>query len=263
MPKRKTKEEFIEDAIKLHGNEYDYSNVEYVNNRTLVRIICNKHGEFLQTPDVHLRGCGCPICRWKKAQESIRRVQGLTTEEFIRRAKEVHGDKYDYSKVKYENTDTKVCIICPEHGEFWQTPHHHLNGHGCPVCGRNDISEEKITNVFKKHFNVISQYRPDFLKENGKSQSIDIFLPEYNIGIEYQGRQHFRPISRFGGEIEFKNTIERDKRKFEKCKDNGIEIMYFTYEKENEIPQMYFNKIFTNENEIITEIKHKRYDNRL
>ena len=58
----------------------------------------------------------------------------LTTEEFISKAKEVHGNKYDYSKVEYVNNHTKVCIICPKHGEFWQTPNHHLLGHGCSKC---------------------------------------------------------------------------------------------------------------------------------
>ncbi len=58
----------------------------------------------------------------------------LTTEEFIKKAKEIHGDKYDYSKVEYTSTNDKVCIICPEHGEFWQRPHNHLKGQGCPKC---------------------------------------------------------------------------------------------------------------------------------
>ena len=62
----------------------------------------------------------------------------LSLEEFIEKAKEIHGDKYDYSKVEYINTKTKVCIICPEHGEFWQTPGSHLNGSGCPECGNNN-----------------------------------------------------------------------------------------------------------------------------
>lgn len=58
----------------------------------------------------------------------------LTTSEFIKKAREVHGNKYDYYKVDYMGTHTKVCIICPEHGEFWQMPSAHLNGQGCPKC---------------------------------------------------------------------------------------------------------------------------------
>jgi conserved hypothetical protein len=64
----------------------------------------------------------------------------ITTNEIIAKAKLVHGDKYDYSKVDYSNAHTKVCIICPNHGEFWQTPNNHLRGHGCPKCKRNKLS---------------------------------------------------------------------------------------------------------------------------
>ena len=122
-----SKEEFIKKTRKVHGDKYDYSKVNYVNNYTKVCIICHEHGEFWQTPSAHLRGQGCPKCKSKK--------QTCTTDEFIAKAKKIHGDKYDYSKVNYLNRKTKVCIICPDHGEFWQTPNHHLSGCGCPKCG--------------------------------------------------------------------------------------------------------------------------------
>ena len=122
---RLSKEEFIKKAREIHGDRYDYSKVEYVNSQTKVCIICPEHGEFLQVPNAHLGGCGCPKCAGKDV---------LNTDEFIRRAKEVHGDRYDYSKVEYVNSQTKVCIICPEHGEFWTTPNNHLRGKGCPNC---------------------------------------------------------------------------------------------------------------------------------
>lgn len=253
---RDTTETFIEKAKIVHGNRYDYSKVEYVNSQTKVCIICPEHGEFWQSPCSHVAGRGCPICRWEKAKKSIRIVQGLTTDKFIEKAKKVHGDKYDYSKVEYVNNDTPVCIICPEHGEFWQTPHHHLGGSGCQECGRNDLSEKKLTDIVKENFdNVISQYKPDFLNVSGKPQSIDIFLPDYNVGVEYQGRQHFTPVSRYGGVKEYEKTIERDERKFNLCKKNGVTIYYFTYEKNKEIPKEYFGRIFTDEGNLISEIK--------
>lgn len=258
MPRKLTQDEFIEKATKIHKGKYDYSKSEYVNNRTDVIITCPEHGDFKQAPDPHFRGQGCPVCRYIKAKETIRKKQGLTKEEFILKARQVHGWKYDYSKVEYENTDTDVIIICPEHGEFKQTPHHHLGGSGCQICGRNDLSENKLLKIIEDNFeNVVYQFKPEFLKNNGKSQSIDIYLPDYKIGIEYQGRQHFKPISRFGGKSEYEKIIERDKRKFNISKENGIEILYFTYEKENEIPKKYLNKIYKNEDEIITEIKNK------
>jgi hypothetical protein len=104
--------------------KYDYSKVKFEHVNKHVCIICPEHGEFWQKPGIHLRGYGCPICGGSKR---------LTNEEFIEKARLVHEDKYDYSKVNYINTSTKVCIICPEHGEFWQTPNSHLFGAGCPT----------------------------------------------------------------------------------------------------------------------------------
>lgn len=123
----KTTENFIEESHKIHGDKYDYSKVKYRGDKTKVCIICPEHGEFWQTPNNHLKGKGCPDCYGNRK---------LSVDKFINQAREVHGDKYDYSKVEYKNTDTKVCIICPEHGEFWQTPYHHIKRkQGCPKCG--------------------------------------------------------------------------------------------------------------------------------
>lgn len=95
-------------------------------------IICPEHGEFWQYPSDHTKGCGCPKC----GRERGANLHRLTTEEFIRKAKLVHGCFYDYSKVVYKSAKDKITIICPIHGEFEQTPSTHLNGRGCPKCGR-------------------------------------------------------------------------------------------------------------------------------
>lgn len=122
-----TTEEFIEKAKEVHGDEYDYSKAVYTGYHDNVIIICPKHGEFQQTPGNHMHGSKCPKCN----DES----KFLTTEEFIRRSREIHGNKYDYSKVVYVRHDDKVIINCPEHGEFSQTPSAHINGNqGCPTC---------------------------------------------------------------------------------------------------------------------------------
>lgn len=132
MPKRKTTEEFIEDAIKVHGDEYDYSKVNYVNNNTKVEIICKEHGSFWVLPRIHLTGCKCGKCKGVSSDRDY----------FIQKAKEIHGDKYDYDKVVYEKANKKVCIICNVCGtEFLQTPNSHLDGHGCPECAKKAISE--------------------------------------------------------------------------------------------------------------------------
>jgi len=132
---RKTTEQFIEDAKRVHGDKYDYSKVEYKGSEVEVTIICPKHGEFKQTPYVHLKGHNCPTCA---------RRPHITTEDFIRRAKEVHGDKYDYSKVNYVNGKTKVTIICHKHGEFDQVAGGHLHGKGCSKCGVESSAKSKL-----------------------------------------------------------------------------------------------------------------------
>ena len=84
-------------------------------------------------------------------------MKKLTTEEFIERAKKVHGNKYDYSKIEYDGNKKKVCIIChekdkygKEQGEFWQRPNDHLSGYGCPHCGNNFKKSNKIIKIQKK-----------------------------------------------------------------------------------------------------------------
>ena len=109
MPKKINKEEFIKKSISIHGNKYDYSKVEYINDKTKVCIICPEHGEFWQEPHSHLKGYGCKKCK---------RGGKYDTKIFINKAKQVHGDKYNYSKSKYIGSLDKICIICPEHGEF-------------------------------------------------------------------------------------------------------------------------------------------------
>ena len=139
-----TKKDFIEKANKVHENKYDYSKVEYKNNRIKVCIICPEHGEFLQIPNNHLRGKGCPVC----GKERRDLLNTSNTNEFINKARKIHGDKYDYSKVEYINSQTKVCIICSEHGEFWQRPNNHLNGQGCIKCSGKELL--KVDNFINK-----------------------------------------------------------------------------------------------------------------
>lgn len=131
MPKQLTQEEVIRKCIETHGDEYDYSLVDYINSKSRIKIICSKHGEFPQIAREHYDGAGCPTCGYEKMQT----FKGGTTEKFITRARLKHGDKYDYSKVNYINQTHKVIIICPEHGEFLQKPNHHTaDGHGCKKC---------------------------------------------------------------------------------------------------------------------------------
>lgn len=135
MSRKLTTEEFVQKAKEKHNGKYDYSRVEYKDSKEKVCIICKEdgHGEFYQRPNDHIRGCGCPMCKSIAVGDRRR----SSTEKFIRTVSELHNGKYDYSKVKYKNNTTRVCIICPTHGEFYQTPNSHLNGNGCSKCAGN------------------------------------------------------------------------------------------------------------------------------
>ena len=241
--KKLSTEEFIKRANEIHKEKYDYSKVEYKTTETKVCIICPEHGEFWQTPHAHLAGQNCPKCCG-----NIK----LSTEEFIKRANEIHKEKYDYSKVDYLGADTKVCIICPEHGEFWQTPHNHISGkQGCPECNTSKNSKivQKIETILKE-FNIqyIKEKTFDWLK-NKSHMYLDFFLPDYNVGIECHGLQHFEPVEYFGGKIEYDRRYEMDKLKYKLCSEHDIKIYYFT-----DIDSEYFEKLYFNENNLIEDI---------
>ena len=213
-----TTKEFISKAKEVHGDKYDYSKVEYVNKLTPVCIICPTHGEFWKRPEHFLRGQGCPKCSNKLFK--------LNKDIFIDRSNKIHNNKYNYSKVEYKTVEDKVCIICPMHGEFWQTPHSHMSGVGCPKCHEeHNVNESVLFDIIKEYHGkeVVSQYRADWLS----GQTIDIYIPSKKIGIEYQGVQHFKPIKYFGGNKKYDYTVKKDKEKFEKCKNNGVKLFYF------------------------------------
>lgn len=218
-----TRDEWISKAAPVYNYKYDYSKVNYVDNKTPVTIICPEHGEFQSYPNNHLKGAsGCPKC----ASYKRHLLYAKTTEQFINEARLLHGNKYDYSKVTYYNKSTKVCIICPEHGEFWQTPSSHLSGYGCPNCGYKNqgILLNKIKESFKD-LEFISEFTSAWL---GK-QRIDIYCQKYNFGIEYDGEQQFYPINYFGGEDYFKVIKARDSNKNKKYVNNNCKLFRVKY----------------------------------
>lgn len=151
--KKLTTIEFIKKATIMHGKKYNYSNVAYINSNKKVCIICTEHGNFLQTPHNHMAGQGCPTCGG---------TGRLTIESFIKKAKNVHGNKYDYSGVVYRNNITRVEISCPIHGKFLQKPMIHLGGCGCMQCGIQTVHKlissntsefiEKASNVHNNKY---------------------------------------------------------------------------------------------------------------
>lgn len=241
--KAKTSSEFIDDAIQVHGQKYDYSKVQYTNCSEKVCIVCPEHGEFWQTPNSHLQGVGCPKCGGGYK---------YTTEEFIKLAKSVHGDTYDDSKVEYVNNHTPVCIICRTHGEFWQTPQAHLSlssttkrrGCGCPKCRNKE--QYKLFERLQADLPELElqfEYSPKWLG----LQRFDMYSVKYNIAIEYDGEQHFRPIEGLGGDTAFKLNLERDQRKNRIAEENNCTLYRFKYD----YTEAFYNDIIQKVNEII------------
>jgi hypothetical protein len=152
----------------------------------------------------------------------------LTQSRAIENFKSFHGNKYDYSKVEYKNAHSKITIVCPEHGEFKQTPNNHKNGNGCPACCESTGEVQIRTFLENKCVKYMSQHK--FLDcKNILSLPFDFYLPEYNLCIEYNGMQHYKPIEYFGGNIGFKKRKINDKIKVKYCKDHNISLLIIKY----------------------------------
>lgn len=156
-PEKLDTTKFIEKANIVHNNYYSYEKANYTIGKDKITITCPKHGDFIQTAEVHLQGSGCMLCR----NEAISKRCRKDINDFIKEATSVHNNKYDYSLVEYTTTETKVTIICPKHGKFLQTPHDHLSGHGCRSCGN-----ESKNSGFDGNKQAILYY---------------LYLPEYNL----------------------------------------------------------------------------------
>lgn len=301
------REEFIAKANKVHNNKYSYNKTIYTNRQTKVCIVCPIHGEFWQTPHKHLYGQGCPKCGKINSQNA----KYNTIEQFVTKAKLTHKIQYDFSKVNLHHPDKngKITIICPYHGEFKMLPGNFLNGQNCPKCtGNHKYTEQEIKNKIRKvhndkysldNLNYTSVINPITLKckihgefktyisnivrrgdgcplckeshlersckdffEKHKikyvpkvtktvfkwldRQHLDFYLPDYNVAIECQGIQHFETVKIFGGEKTFLENIKRDIKKYKKCCDNKITLIYYCEKKDFIKNNM--NEIYTKDN---------------
>ena len=224
------KELFVIKSNEVYKNKYDYSTVrdfDYgeMDKNTKVEIICPKHGPFETTIYNHLQGYGCKKCGF----ESMTSKRAKPFNEFIKLAKLVHGEKYKYREDTYTSMKKDMTIICPKHGEFLQKPIKHLYGHGCQKCRNSKLEEEVMLYLEKHNIKYKVQYAPSFLKEGRGIQKIDFYLVDYNVGIECQGLQHFIKI-KYNLFDDINLSKERDKRKYEKCLENGIKLFYYTTE---------------------------------
>jgi len=298
MPIRQTKEGFIEKSNNIHNFEYDYSLVEYVNNKTKVKIICKEHGVFEQRPDNHIQNQKCPFCINNNIKSS--------KEDFILKSKLKFGELYDYSLLEYINNKTKVkiickehgvfeqrpdlhlsksvkiaciecssknrmidyenitnrmsikhnnfydyskfvyngqnnksIIICPNHGEFKQNVLNHLNGIGCKKC-KSSKGELTISNILDR---LSISYRTEHKFDDciyKKKLPFDFYLPNNNTCIEFNGKQHYEQVEFFGGKKYLELIRKRDNIKRQYCKNNNIILIEIKYNKNiNDIISLY------------------------
>lgn len=234
IKKSKTTQDFIKNAKIIHNNYYDYSKTKYINNTIRIKIICPIHGSFLILPSDHLKKCGCKLCGIEKTKKYT--LLGL--DKFIEKAKNIHGNVYDYSAVEYINSYTKINIICKKHGIFSQTPQDHIHSKsGCPICNTSK-GEILISNILDKYkIKYIPQKKFKGLKYKN-SLIFDFYLPEYNCCIEFDGEQHFRPIECWGGEKVFEDIKNRDIIKNNYCKLNNIKLFRFSYKDDHDIIEL-------------------------
>lgn len=228
-------EDFKTKATLIHKGKYIYNKDTFTDMHSKVGVVCKKHGLFFTYPHNHLKGSNCPAC----TNERISQNQTLSKDDFLERSINKHGNKYDYSNVNYVSSGTKVEIVCPIHGSFLQTPHNHWKGEGCPLCAidnraftaRISLGEKKIAWFFDQN-NIIYKKQYRIKDSNIKVRSYllaDYFLPEYNAIVEYNGEQHYKPISFFGGEKVFKRQQERDMALRQYCKEHKIKLIEIPY----------------------------------
>ena len=222
MNKRLKFEDFISKSNVKHKWKYKYIEDTFVKGDIETKIICPIHGEFWQTPDSHMRGHGCPKCKGDKLAK-LRKEECV---DFIEKSKIVHGDKYDYSLVKYEDRKTEVCIICPKHGIFKQKPCVHLRGGGCQKCKKSHL-ETKTEHILNDlNIDYVGQQMFDWLI-NERKMPLDVYIPQYNVAIECQGDQHI--INRdtyYNKNGQFEKRLLMDKLKLKLCSEHGINIIY-------------------------------------
>ena len=223
--KRRSLDEFILNASKIHNNEYNYDNVVYKNNKTKIEIICKKHGSFLQRPDNHISGQKCPLCQPNLKSNTI---------DFINKSIKIHADKYDYSHTNYINAKYKLDIFCKKcNNTFSITPNDHLDGHGCSCNSHVKNNSKNVINIKK----ILDDNNIKYIREKTfddckltKKLRFDYYLIDYNICIEYDGKQHYESIYFFGGIEKLKIIQLSDNIKTKYCKNNNIKLIRIRYD---------------------------------
>lgn len=171
MPRKKTLKEFIEKAKEIHGNKYDYSLVNYKDNKTSITVICPTHGEFSIRPDIHLwQQQGCRSCGYERNSQNFKH----SLKQFVEKANKIHNLKYSYEKAIYIKRTEKICVTCPEHGDFFVLASEHLSGVSCKKCSdnlRKDTFESFLKKAQKVHGERYIYFKEKF---NNSKTKIDV-----------------------------------------------------------------------------------------
>lgn len=235
MARKITTEIFVNEARTIHGSTYNYESIKYISMKSPVKIFCPKHGFFLQRPDVHLYGKGCPSCG----------IVGYTlgTEKFIDAATNTHKAKYSYNNVNYQNNKLSVLITCPFHGDFKQTPDSHLRGRGCPIC-RDSSGERKVRQVLKDlsvTFARQFKFNDCILK---RRLPFDFAILQNNVVtglIEFNGVQHFDKNGLYAQNVNFDRIVASDAIKAKYCSDHKIPLLVIPYTESKNIKSLVMN----------------------
>lgn len=245
MSIKKTTEKFIEEAMIVHGDKYNYDLVEYVDCNEKVKIVCNECKTiFQQIPSAHLAGNGCKTCSYVKRGKD----RTKTTEMFIEKSKEIFGDLYDYSLTNYVGDKIKLILICNKcANEFSIRPNSHISSlQGCPICKLSH--GELLTFNTLKEFDV--KFERQYKNENCRGChyklpfDFSIYKNEELIGlIEYQGKQHFT-VGGWGGkkykeknEQNFINVQRNDNIKKTWCENNNIPLLLLNYKDDKKLKE--------------------------
>lgn len=214
-----TQESFVERAMNIHKNKYTYSNTVYKDSKTKVCVTCPTHGLFDITPNNHLRKKGCPKCVGRT----------LNHTDLVNTFNNIHNGKYTYEKMTYKTARDKICITCPTHGDFHQTPELHKRGCGCNTCNSSK-GELAVEHWLKTHnIQYIKQYRFSDCKDI-YTLPFDFYIPTKNTCVEYDGELHFTTWKSGAiGSKKLLDTKKKDAIKDEYCIVNNIRLIRIPY----------------------------------
>jgi Zn finger protein HypA/HybF involved in hydrogenase expression len=235
-------------AEQIHGKDiYDYTKINYVTNRDKIEISCNKCKlVFFQRPTRHLSGDGCPDCGFIKSQTSNKQILSLRAISVVNDISNLHSNRVNCDKLDYKGNKIKSlfgCNVNSEHGYWLATPNDILDGCGCPSCNSSK-GELEIESILRSK-NIIYTKNKAFAGCKYKNLlKFDFYLPDYNLCIEYDGIQHFKSISTFGGDKVFKENKIRDQIKNKFCKTNKIKLLRIPYTKFKSIENIISNFVF-------------------